>query len=94
MERKQKYLLLDIYFNFGYNLIFQILKCASLAAPLYEQPPVAAQQNMQSYMERLNDTPDMIFAQNEICCQGGVQALVLDQKKYFFARLELYSRLA
>ena len=65
-----------------------------MAAPLYGQPPVAAQQNMQSYMERLNDTPDMIFAQNEICCQGGVQALVLDQKKYFFARLELYSRLA
>ena len=38
--------------------MFQIQKCASLAAPLYGQPPVAAQHNMQSNLDRLNDTSD------------------------------------
>ena len=46
------------YFILYYNLMFQIQKCASLAAPLYGQPPVAAQHNMQSNLDRLNDTSD------------------------------------
>ena len=58
MEWKQNYLLLDMYFILYYNLMFQIQKCASLAAPLYGQPPVAAQHNMQSNFDRLNDTSE------------------------------------